>query len=44
MESIELALLLRGGNADGANSIDWRYFLAGGICAAFSHGITTPIG
>jgi hypothetical protein len=21
----------------------WRYFLAGGICAATSHGITTPI-
>jgi uncharacterized membrane protein (DUF2068 family) len=21
----------------------WRYFLAGGICAAVSHAITTPI-
>ena len=21
----------------------WRYFLAGGLCAAFSHSITTPI-
>jgi len=24
-------------------SIDYRYFVAGGTCAAFSHGITTPI-
>ena len=23
--------------------MDWRYFAAGGICAATSHGITTPI-
>lgn len=34
---------LRGG-AGGGESVDWRYFLAGGICAATSHGITTPIG
>lgn len=25
------------------NVIDWRYFAAGAICAAYSHGITTPI-
>mmetsp|Transcript_9042 Transcript_9042/g.17053 ORF Transcript_9042/g.17053 Transcript_9042/m.17053 type:complete len:338 (-) Transcript_9042:252-1265(-) len=25
------------------SSIDYRYFLAGGVCAATSHGITTPI-
>uniref|UniRef100_A0A7S3P8N7 Uncharacterized protein n=1 Tax=Amphora coffeiformis TaxID=265554 RepID=A0A7S3P8N7_9STRA len=24
-------------------SLDYRYFVAGGTCAAFSHGITTPI-
>jgi len=24
-------------------SMDYRYFVAGGTCAAFSHGITTPI-
>lgn len=24
-------------------NIDYRYFVAGGTCAAFSHGITTPI-
>jgi len=24
-------------------TIDYRYFVAGGTCAAFSHGITTPI-
>ena len=29
-----------GGSAGGA---DWRYFLAGGVSAATSHGITTPI-
>lgn len=23
--------------------IDYRYFVAGGTCAAFSHGFTTPI-
>eukprot|EP01038_Epipyxis_sp_PR26KG_P014288 gene14288-19168_t len=33
---------IRGGS-DGLSSMDWRYFLAGGICAATSHGITTPI-
>ena len=32
--------LIRGGS----DSLDWRYFLAGGLCAATSHGITTPIG
>ena len=38
-------VLIRGGSSDeGLKSIDWRYFLAGGICAACSHGITTPIG
>jgi len=26
-----------------ASSIDYRYFVAGGGCAAISHGITTPI-
>src|SRR5210317_368025 len=26
-----------------ASSIDYRYFVAGGSCAAISHGITTPI-
>jgi solute carrier family 25 (mitochondrial phosphate transporter), member 3 len=24
-------------------SLDYRYFVAGGTCAAISHGITTPI-
>ncbi len=33
-------LNLRGGS----EQIDWRFFVAGGLCAAFSHGITTPIG
>lgn len=38
-------LALRGGAGDlpAGTSIDWRYFLAGGLGAAISHGITTPI-
>lgn len=24
-------------------NMDYRYFVAGGTCAAFSHGVTTPI-
>lgn len=24
-------------------SLDYRYFVAGGTCAAISHGVTTPI-
>jgi solute carrier family 25 (mitochondrial phosphate transporter), member 3 len=35
-------LQIRGGATD-AIDIDWRFFLAGGLCAAASHGITTPI-
>ncbi len=34
---------LRGGHAVPLNGVDWRYFAAGAICAAYSHGITTPI-
>lgn len=48
------ALLVPHGTALAANSpvqgalqalqsLDYRYFVAGGTCAAFSHGITTPI-
>lgn len=29
--------------ANGLRSVDYRYFVAGGVCAATSHGITTPI-
>lgn len=35
---------IRGGSSSDISSLDWRFFAAGGICAAFSHGITTPIG
>lgn len=37
---------IRGGSSSSSDisSLDWRFFAAGGICAAFSHGITTPIG
>ena len=35
----------RGGSIGrGGDDLDWRYFVAGGVCAACSHGITTPIG
>jgi hypothetical protein len=34
-------LALRGGSS---GDLNWRYFVAGGICAACSHGIATPIG
>ena len=35
---------IKGGSSDiDLKNIDWRYFVAGGICAAASHGITTPI-
>ena len=29
--------------ANALRSVDYRYFVAGGVCAATSHGITTPI-
>jgi len=29
--------------ANALKSVDYRYFVAGGVCAATSHGITTPI-
>mmetsp|Transcript_4607 Transcript_4607/g.6205 ORF Transcript_4607/g.6205 Transcript_4607/m.6205 type:complete len:343 (-) Transcript_4607:70-1098(-) len=35
--SVDAAVNLRGG------ALDFRYFVAGGTCAAISHGITTPI-
>jgi hypothetical protein len=45
-------LALRGGSAAGigadkaagvVSSLDFRFFIAGGVCAAISHGITTPL-
>ena len=27
----------------GLKALDYRYFVAGGVCAATSHGLTTPI-
>jgi hypothetical protein len=36
---------IRGGRSgEELKKFDWRFFVAGGICAACSHGITTPIG
>lgn len=32
-----------GGSHDELSPLDWRFFAAGGICAACSHGMTTPI-
>ena len=45
VNSLHQSLQIRGGGGGLAEgeSIDWRFFLAGGICAATSHGITTPI-
>jgi solute carrier family 25 phosphate transporter 3 len=49
---VQVALLLRLGRTNGdaafsamsiLKSMDYRYFVAGGTCAAISHGITTPI-
>eukprot|EP00596_Hydrurales_sp_CCMP1899_P007472 CAMPEP_0119041892 /NCGR_PEP_ID=MMETSP1177-20130426/14163_1 /TAXON_ID=2985 /ORGANISM="Ochromonas sp, Strain CCMP1899" /LENGTH=181 /DNA_ID=CAMNT_0007008293 /DNA_START=72 /DNA_END=614 /DNA_ORIENTATION=+ len=37
------ALLNLRGGSDELSSFDWRFFVAGGICAACSHGATTPI-
>ena len=35
---------LRGGmGGDVGDAIDWRFFVTGSICAAASHGITTPL-
>ena len=37
-------LELRGGSAvEELSKLDWRFFVAGGLCAATSHGITTPL-
>lgn len=41
--NVPTVLNLRAGGGDDSKSVDWRYFVAGGICAACSHGITTPI-
>lgn len=44
-ETLEKLMLMRGGSVGSHDGdVDWRYFLAGGICAACSHGITTPLG
>lgn len=47
-DPLQKLLASRGGNNNNfdelLSNLDWRFFLAGGICAAFSHGITTPIG
>lgn len=34
---------LGGGFSISLNDVDPRYFLSGGLCACFSHGITTPV-
>jgi len=43
-DKLKQLLKVKGGSSDKEiSALDWRYFLAGGICAATSHGITTPI-
>lgn len=41
--AIEAIHRLRGGSTSCTGSGDWRFFVAGSISAAFSHGYTTPI-
>ena len=43
MLEAERLCLIRGGSTDAPSAVDWRYFLAGGLCASISHGITTPL-
>ena len=43
-DAFEKLMLVRGGSVGHDGDVDWRFFLAGGICAACSHGITTPLG
>jgi solute carrier family 25 phosphate transporter 3 len=38
-----LASLSLGASASTAGGSDWRYFVAGGVSAALSHGYTTPL-
>lgn len=44
IEKIDSKILcLRGGSTDAISAIDWRFFVAGGLCASISHGVTTPL-
>jgi len=42
---LESLLKLRGGSSagEGLAAVDWRFFVAGGLCASISHGWTTPL-
>lgn len=41
--SLHLSVLLISASFSQSLAADYRYFVAGGVCAAYSHGITTPI-
>ena len=41
---LRLVTLLLVRSASSSDATDWRYFAAGGLSAALSHGYTTPIG
>ena len=37
-------LVIRGGSVgDSGGAVDWRFFVAGALCASISHGVTTPL-
>lgn len=40
---LHLLLLFISASISQCLGVDYRYFVAGGVCAAYSHGITTPI-
>lgn len=40
---LHLLILLISATVSQCLAVDYRYFVAGGTCAAFSHGITTPV-
>lgn len=43
LASLQLFLLVIHALIQKIHGVDYRYFVAGGACAAYSHGITTPI-
>jgi len=40
---VDGSLLATDSALEAFKNLDYRYFVAGGTCAAISHGITTPI-
>lgn len=41
---LSACLSIRGGSVgDSGGAVDWRFFVAGALCASISHGVTTPL-